>query len=90
MKPTRRVPVWMICIIIAAMLPVFSFPAMLSAAGASASAGSKAFLWLYPFYVAATGLLAWQCYGRRSEMSWILIALLVLSHAAMWALVSAD
>lgn len=89
MKPSRRVPVWMVCVIIIAALPVFSFPALLSASSASSVEGSKVYLWLYPAYVVAASLLAYQCYGRRTEMSWIIIVLMLLTHVAMWALVGA-
>lgn len=81
----RRVPVWMLIIIIVAMLPVATFPIMLSMAD-SGDESHHVYLWLYPAYVLATGYLAWQSYGRRTEMTWILIVLMLLSHAAMWIL----
>lgn len=87
MKPQRRVPVWMICVIIIAALPVTAFPALLSAS-TDATGGNKYFLWLYPAYDIAAALLAYQCYGRRTEMSWIIIILMLLTHAAMWLLVT--
>jgi len=78
----------MACVIVIAALPVLAFPAMLSMSSPE-SAGNRYFLWLYPAYVVAAALLAWQCYGRRTEMSWIIIALMLLTHAAMWVLVGA-
>lgn len=77
----------MVCVIIIAALPVFSFPFLLSVSLAESAEGSKVYLWLYPAYVAAASLLAYQCYGRRTEMSWIIVALMLLTHAAMWVLV---
>lgn len=88
MKSDRRVPVWMVCIIILVALPVTAFPVMLSAASQSAG-DNKAFLWLYPAYVVAAAILAYQCYGRRTEMTWIILGLMVLTHLAMWMLVGA-
>lgn len=82
----RRVPLWMLLLIIIAALPVVLFPAMLSASPEDDS-GIVAYLWLYPAYVAAAGILAWQCYGRRSEMTWILLILMILTHVAMCFLV---
>lgn len=87
MKQQRRVPVWMLIIIIVAALPVLAFPTMLNLAAGEIS-GYKVLVWLYPFYVIVSAWLAWQCYGRRTEMTWILIVLMILSHAAMWHLVT--
>lgn len=84
-KP-RRVPLWVLAAIIVVALPVAAFPAMLASARHGGDVASS-FLWLYPAYVAATAILAWQCYGRRSEMTWILLALMALTHVAMWLLV---
>lgn len=88
MKSNRRVPVWMLCVIILVALPVVAFPAMLSASAAMAG-GDKYFLWLYPAYVVAAAILAYQCYGRRTEMTWIILALMALTHLAMWMLIGA-
>lgn len=88
-KRQKRVPAWMLAIIIIVALPVLAFPAMLSQA-TGIEGGTRYFLWLYPAYVVAASLLAWQCYGRRSEMSWIIIVLIILTHIAMWLLVGGD
>lgn len=44
----------------------------------------KGLTWFYPAYVLISGFLAWQCYGRRTVMSWIVIILLLLSHACFY------
>lgn len=31
-------------------------------------------------------MLAWQCYGRRTLMCWIILALLLLSHLCFFYL----
>lgn len=79
-------PLWVKIVIIVAMLPVVSFPWMLSASRDS-GAEIDAFLWFYPIYVLAAGICAWVVYGRRPELTWILVALLLLTHAGMWYLV---
>lgn len=89
MKQSRRVPVWMLIIIIVAALPVLAFPTMLSLSAADISE-YRILVWFYPFYVIVSAWLAWQCYGRRTEMTWILIILMILSHAAMWHLVTSN
>lgn len=88
MKQPRRVPAWIVAVIIIAALPVLAFPAMLSVSSAVAGA-DRYYLWLYPAYVVASALLAWQCYGRRTEMTWIIIVLMLLTHVAMWVLAGA-
>jgi hypothetical protein len=74
----------MAAIIVIAMAPLAAFPALLSTARAAHS--DMLFIWLYPLYVATAGFLSWQCYGRRSEMTWILIFIMLLTHAAIWIL----
>lgn len=89
MKQSKRVPGWMTVIIIIVALPVLALPVMLSLSGELAE-GNKLYVWLYPAYVLATAILAYQCYGRRTEMTWILIVLMLLTHAAMWVLSKGD
>lgn len=85
----RRVPVWVMIIIIAAALPVLGLPYLLSAPHA-AGEESKVFYTLYPVYVVASAYLAWQCYGRRTVMTWILVGLMLLAHGAMLLLATAQ
>ena len=65
--------------------PGLCFPWALSLADAGDSV-VRWLVWLYPAYVLLSGLLAWQCYGRRSVLTWIVLTLLVLSHAGMYTL----
>lgn len=85
--PRNPTPLWVKIVIIVAMLPVLSFPWML-AVSRSSGAEVDAFLWFYPFYVLAAGICAWVVYGRRPELTWILVGLLLLTHAGMWYLVT--
>lgn len=78
-------PLWMKIVIIACMLPALAFPSLLAMTQADTAA--RTLVWLYPFYVLASGLCSWICYGQRREMSWILIILMLLSHAAIWVLI---
>ncbi len=78
---------WIKLIIIVAMLPVLAYPKML--ADSSPEAGSEGtFLWIYPAYVLAAGICAWISWKKRPEITWILVVLLILTHVAMWILVS--
>lgn len=74
----------MIALIILAMLPMFSFPALLSMAAEGTPA--RAFLYLYPLYTILAGWLAYLCYPRRPAVAWMILALLLLTHAALWTL----
>lgn len=84
--PRHRVPAWMTIIIIVCMLPLSAFPLLL--ASAPSQPGPETLVWLYPFYVIASGVCAWICWPARKEISWILLVLMLLSHAAMWILVT--
>lgn len=75
----------MIIVIIMAMLPALAFPTLL--AMTSPDSSQRTFVWLYPFYVIASGVCAWICWPDRKDVSWILIILMLMSHAAMWMLV---
>ncbi len=82
---SRRRPVWMIIVIIVAMLPALAFPKLL--AMTAPDSGQRTLVWLYPFYVAASGAFAWICWPERKEVSWVLIVLMLMTHAAIWLLV---
>lgn len=86
-SPRRRAPLWVDIVIILCMLPVFSLPSLLSACPAGNDM-ARTLLWCYPVYVAAAGWLAWICWDERPYMTWILLVLMVLSHASAWALVT--
>ncbi|MDE6240085.1 MAG: hypothetical protein K2M54_08910 [Muribaculaceae bacterium] len=86
--PRLKTPAWVTVVIIICMLPVLAFPTLLSMTGADTPA--RLFVWFYPFYVIASGVCAWICWPQRRDVMWILLALMVLSHLAMWMLVLND
>lgn len=79
-KKYLRTPLWMTALIVIVALPVFSFPVYLQICPSDV----KALVWVYPVYVLAGAWLAWLCYPQRRALSWILVALMALSHAAVW------
>lgn len=83
--PRRRTPLWVTAVIIICMLPVLAFPSLLSMTGADSVA--RTFVWFYPFYVLGSGVCAWFCWPQRRDLMWILLVLMIISHAAMWTLV---
>ncbi len=79
-------PWWTRAAIVLAALPVVAYPWMLAAAQ-QADAGVDTWLWFYPVYVVFAAICEWRSASRRPEVTWILIGLMLLTHAAMWILV---
>ncbi len=75
----RRVPWWIILVIILCALPGICFP-WLGSLLTSGNTMIEGLTWFYPLYTIVSALLAWQCYGRRTLLTWIILALLLLSH----------
>lgn len=75
----------MTALIVLCSLPVVTLPYLLSLAPPEGEI--KTFVWLYPIYTLASAYLAYQCYARRSEITWILLFLMILSHLAIFTLV---
>lgn len=72
-------------IVIASALPLAGYPWLLSACPAYDP--YKTLVALYPVYVVLSSALEWLCWPARKTVAWILIALLWLSHAAIYALI---
>lgn len=85
MSTSTRKPVWLIIIIILAALPVFAFPTILGLID-PADTVAKTMAWFYLIYVVITAFFAWMCWPERKYVTWILIVIMLLSHAAMWGL----
>lgn len=85
----ERAPWWVTALIILLVLPAGQTPVLLDNAPAGVPF-VRTLIWIYPFYVFVAAYLAYLCWNRRRVMSWILMALLVLTHCAMWMLVTAE
>ena len=83
--PQQPMPLWVKIVIIACCLPVLTFPWLLSLCPEESSA--ETFLWIYPLYVLVSGYLAWRCWADRPVLTWVLLAVMLLTHAAIWLLV---
>ncbi len=83
--PSQPLPWYVKGLICLLVLPVFGFPVLLSDLPADNTA--RILTWFYPAYVIGAAVCAWMCYGRRPELTWILLVLMLMTHAAMWALV---
>lgn len=84
-KTQKRVPLWMTAVIILCTLPGIGFP-FFGELMASGDLTVKGLTWFYPVYIIISALLAWQCYGRRTVMCWIILALMLLSHLCFYYL----
>lgn len=86
MLTTDRRPRWVAAVAIIMALPAGQFPMLLQACPTQPEI-ARTLVWCYPFYVIAAAWLAYLCWPRRKEMTWILLALMALTHIGMWMLV---
>lgn len=77
-----RSPWWFTVLIVLALSPVFSLPAMLSACPREIPF-YQAMVWLYPVAVSASGYYAWVSYRDRGVIAWIMLVFMVLVDASM-------
>ena len=82
----QKVPWWIIALIILFVLPAAQFPVLLANCPAE-PAIVRTLVWIYPFYVVVAAYLAYLCYPARRIITWILLALMVLTHVCVWLLV---
>lgn len=82
--PSNPMPWWAKALIIVCMLPGLDLPWLL--AGNPETDTARTLLWLYPAFVLLAGVCAWLAWGRSRQLAFILLGLLLLSHAAMWLL----
>ncbi len=82
----RTTPRWMTIVIIIFVLPLFSEPWLIRHCPADDGA-SKILIQIFPFYMAFSGWLAFKAYPSRPYVSWILLAVMALSTAAIFLLV---
>lgn len=79
-NPTTRTPLWMTLLCILSVLPAFQLPALLT----RSDGHNTAMLWIYPFYLILACWAAWRSWAQRPLMSWILLAVALLSDIAIW------
>ena len=80
----NKMPWWARLIVIAAAAPVCLYPLLLERTPEGSE--NELFLWFYPIYVVVAAVCAWICWARRREVYWILIVMMLLTHAAMFML----
>lgn len=81
----QRVPWWMYVVIVLCAMPGLAFP-FAAPLLISNNLDIRGLAWFYPVYVLASAIITWQCYGRRTYLCWIILALMLISHAAFFYL----
>lgn len=81
-----KAPKWATWIAVIVCLPLFSMPWLI--ADSAPDSNTKTMLSLYPLAVLLGAYCARKAMPERPEVFWILIAVIVLVHAAMWVLVN--
>ncbi|MBD5182271.1 MAG: hypothetical protein HDS99_00575 [Bacteroidales bacterium] len=84
--PRNPIPWYFWLVTVLCVLPLGAYPVMI--ADLQPDSPARTFVLLYPAYVVVSAVCALICYGRRPEVSWVLLALMVLTHIAMWILVT--
>ena len=78
-----KAPWWFVVVLITVSLPVLLQPAMLI----DMEDGSfRIFVWLFPLYVVISAVCSYLTFNTRPYLSWILVAMMVLTDVAMWVL----
>lgn len=81
-------PKWVTFLILIFTLPIFTLPSLLAQCPPEASA-TRTLIWIYPFYMVLSAYLAWRAYTQRPYLTWILLAVMILSSIAVQILVTA-
>ena len=81
-KRQPPIPRRFLAVTILFMLPVLGFPTLLGKCPNDSPLTT--FVWFYPLYVFAAGICAVMCYPARRELAWILLAIMLLTHMALW------
>lgn len=79
--PGQPVPWWMKALIIIDVLPVL--PVIFRILGAVPEGTPQTLVYLYPVYVVVAAVCAWMCCSKRPEVTYIILVLMALTHAAM-------
>lgn len=82
LKPVR--PWWFTLILVLLVLPSFLTPWILADAP-NLSMLDTLIKW-YPVYLVASAICAWIAYPQRKAVSWIIVALMILSSVSLWVI----
>lgn len=80
-KHSLRPPVWLILVIVVLVLPLFSWPFIITNYIDNKDEYSV-LMFIFPIYVVWSVYLAYKTYNTRKALSIILLSLILLSYAA--------
>ena len=83
----NETPRWKKLVISLSILPLLWWPvSLLHDTGYIYNGLERLLMVLFPFYALISVALAWHCRNERPEVMWILLILLWLSYAAIFAM----
>lgn len=83
----RQTPLWFIVLLIVMALPLAAWPSLMSVQTETDNDTVSTLIMVFPVYAVLSLYLAYSSYGRRTDLSWVLLTILLLSYAAVAALV---
>ncbi len=85
MNSNRTTPVWLTLLVVVLTLPGLFYPLTISEQ-AHIYPIAKGLMFFYPVYSLISGFLAWLCYRQRAVLTWIILVLLIMSHACFYTI----
>lgn len=82
MNQSNTPPWWFLVILLIAIAPIGSAPAMISEAPAG-DVAMKTYAYFYPLVIAASAFYAWTQYYTRTLLAWIMAIFMYLVDASM-------
>lgn len=82
--PQDPMPLWVKIAVVVCTLPVLALPWLW--AGNPGTEEGRVLLWLYPAVVLIFAVCAWKAWRSGPTLTYILLAMMLLTHAAMWLL----
>ena len=82
--PTNPMPWWLKALIVLLTLPVLGLPWLW--AGNIETDTGKTLLFFYPVFAVLAAWCAWKAWARNETLTWILLALMLLTDGAMYLL----
>lgn len=83
-KRKNNSPAWFRILVIVLLLPLFSWPGIMTDIlnGSEERNSTTLLVLLFPIYAILSAYYAYKCYDDRRELSWVLLAILILSYIA--------
>lgn len=80
-----KVPVWFIAVLVIMLLPLALWPFIMSEFSGRFDEASPQWLLMafFPIYGILTCWLSYRCYANRRDISYVLLAVLLLSYGAL-------